>query len=71
MDYSTFVGLDVHKDTIAVAVAKEGTQQPVSLGLIPNTQDSLLKLLKKLVASVSKYCFVMKRAFAVTRFTGF
>ena len=34
MDYTTFVGFDVHKDTIAVAVAKEGNEEPMSLGNI-------------------------------------
>lgn len=49
MDYTTtFVGMDVHKETIAVAIAEEGHSEPVSLGLIPNNHDSLLKLLKKL-----------------------
>lgn len=48
MDYTTtYVGMDVHKDSIAVAIAEEGHSEPVSLGLIPNNHDSLLKLLKK------------------------
>lgn len=57
MDYTTFVGLDVHKDTIAVAVAKEGNGEPMSLGNIPNRPDSLLKLLKRLVASSNRLSF--------------
>lgn len=57
MDYTTFVGLDVHKDTIAVAVAKEGNEEPMSLGNIPNRPDSLLKLLKRLVASSNRLSF--------------
>ena len=49
MNYTTtYVGLDVHKETIAVAIAEEGHSEPVSLGLIPNNHDSLLRLLKKL-----------------------
>jgi len=32
MDYTTFVGMDVHKDTITVAVAEEGNTEPVLLG---------------------------------------
>lgn len=42
-----FVGLDVHAETIAVAVA-EGDGMVRSLGTIPNRFDSLRKLVKKL-----------------------
>ena len=49
MNYiTTYVGMDVHKETIAVAIAEEGQGEPMSLGVIPNNHDSLLKLLKKL-----------------------
>ena len=42
-----FVGLDVHAETIAVAVAeKEGEVR--SLGIIPNRPQSIRKLLAKL-----------------------
>lgn len=61
MDYTTFVGLDVHKDTIAVAVAMEGegNGEALSLGTIPNRPDSLRKLLKRLGASHKrlKFCY--------------
>lgn len=42
-----FVGLDVHADTIAVAVAEAGTDVR-SLGSIPNTPDALRRLVRKL-----------------------
>lgn len=44
-----YVGLDVHADTVAVAVAEEGREGEVrSLGTIPNTYDAIKKLIKKL-----------------------
>jgi hypothetical protein len=42
-----FVGLDVHAETIAVAVA-EVTGDVRSLGVIPNRPESIRRLLKKL-----------------------
>src|SRR5450432_3188759 len=43
-----YVGLDVHKETIAVAVADSGTAEPRGLGMIPNNTDALRTLVKKL-----------------------
>jgi transposase len=42
-----FVGLDVHADTIAVAVAETGGEVR-SLGVIPNRLESIRKLIRKL-----------------------
>jgi len=42
-----FLGLDVHAETIAVAIAEpEGEVR--SLGMIPNREESLRKMIKKL-----------------------
>jgi hypothetical protein len=42
-----FLGLDVHAETIAVSVA-EIDGEVRSLGIIPNRQESIRKLVKKL-----------------------
>jgi transposase len=43
-----FVGLDVHKETIAVATAAAGGGEPRALGIIPNTPAAVGKLIRKL-----------------------
>src|SRR5712672_766578 len=47
MNNLRFVGLDVHAETIAVAVA-ESDGEVRSLGIVPNRAESLHKLIKKL-----------------------
>jgi len=47
MNDTTYVGLDVHKKTISVAVAR-GRGKPHSLGRIPNTPEAIRKQMKKL-----------------------
>lgn len=44
---TTFVGLDVHKDSIAVAYTRQGGE-PVALGTIPNKKESVVKVLGRL-----------------------
>ena len=52
-----FVGLDVHADTIAVAVA-EADGEVRSLGVIPNRMESIRKLVAKLgPAKQLKVCY--------------
>ena len=52
-----FVGLDVHAETIAVAVA-ERDGEVRSLGVIPNREESVRKLVKKLGAVEQlRFCY--------------
>ncbi len=45
----TFVGLDVHKKSISVAIAEDGLREEARfLGLVPNTAGALTKLAGKL-----------------------
>ena len=49
MQTRSFVGLDVHKATIAVSIAEDGRNGEVRfLGAIPNTPDEIAKLAKRL-----------------------
>ena len=56
--YSTkYVGMDVHKETIAVAIAKEGREDPAYYGEIPNTAEAIRKLVKKVASNGEKVSF--------------
>ncbi len=46
--YSHYIGLDVHKDTIAISIASADGSQPRYYGEIVNTQKAIDKLVKKL-----------------------
>jgi hypothetical protein len=48
METVRFVGLDVHKDSIAIAVAEPGRGEPGIIGTIPNDTALLIKRLRKL-----------------------
>ncbi|MGD6858339.1 IS110 family transposase [Bacillus infantis] len=47
-DTIKYVGLDVSKEKIAVAIAEEGRAEPRYWGLIPHTPEAVKKLMKKL-----------------------
>jgi transposase len=47
-DNTKFVGLDVSKEKIAVAIAEQGREKPRYFGMIPNTPEAIRKLVKKL-----------------------
>lgn len=48
MESVRFVGLDVHADSIAIAIAEPGRGEPGGLATIPNDTAMLLKRLRKL-----------------------
>jgi len=52
-----FVGLDVHAETIAVAVAEPERGEVRSLGIIPNDDASVRKLIQKLGKKNLRVCY--------------
>lgn len=59
MEFNSYIGLDVHKETIAVAIADAGRDGEVRFyGEIANTPDAVANLLKKLGGRRSKLHFV-------------
>lgn len=46
--YAAYVGLDVHKDTIAIGVARAGREAPQSWGEIANKPKQVAKLVERL-----------------------
>lgn len=47
-DNTKYVGLDVSKEKIAVAIAEEGREVPRYFGMIPHTLEAVRKLIRKL-----------------------
>ena len=58
-EYSAYIGLDVHKDTIAVAVALPGRGEPVYRGELAHRRGSLRRLIGRLSphGEVLSFCF--------------
>lgn len=57
-DCAKFVGLDVHKSTIAVAIAEGDRRPPVAYGLIENTPEAIARLVKRLSKGNSvRFCY--------------
>ena len=59
VEYSAYVGLDVHNDTISVAVAFPGREDPVFRGEIRNQRSSLRRLIGRLSpdGEVISFCY--------------
>lgn len=58
-NYNTFVGMDVHKNSIEIAIAKKGRNGEVrSYGKIDGTLDALDKVIRKLVSTGACLHFV-------------
>ncbi len=58
MNKTVYVGLDVHKDTIAVAIADEGRRGEMRFfGTITSSADSVLRLTKQLTAAGNRPSF--------------
>lgn len=56
-EYNAYVGLDVHKDTIAVAVTYAGREKAENRGVIPDTKRFLMKLVQRLSRNVDELSF--------------
>lgn len=58
-NFSKYIGLDTHKDTIAVAIAQAGRSKPVYYGEIPNTPEAICRLVKRLnpEGEVLAFCY--------------
>ena len=70
-DRISYVGLDVHKDGIVVAIAVGGRRGEVSeYGQIANTAAALERLVRKLGGSMARPCdFAMRRGRAAMAFS--
>ena len=62
----SFVGMDVHKETISISVAEDGRNGPVRfMGVIPNTAEDVPRW-RSDSRGMGSSTFAMKRAVAGT-----
>ncbi len=59
LQYSKYVGLDVHKDSIVIGVAERSGEPPQFHGRIANTPEAVKRLVKKLSphGEVVAFCY--------------
>jgi len=61
MEHTRFIGLDIHKERISVAVAESGRSGAVEyLGEIANEPGAISKLCDRLRVPASRWRFVMR-----------
>ena len=59
--HAAYIGLDVHKVSISVAIAEIGRQAPEFRGEIPNEPKAIDKLVRQLSASLGSPCCSVTR----------
>ena len=69
-EYSAYVGLDIHKDSIAVAVALPGRQEPTRRGEIKNQRKALLRLIDSISPNGKVVSFCYEAGLELPRFRG-
>lgn len=59
LQFSAYIGLDVHKETISVAVALPGREQPQYRGEIKSGRTSLMRLIRRLSPNgeILSFCY--------------
>ena len=55
-----FIGMDVHKESIEIAIADGTSQEVRRYGKIGGTQDAMRKTLRKLVSQGKKPAFLLR-----------
>ena len=55
--YAAYIGLDVHKETISVAIAASGRGAPDFYGTVPSTPEALTQLARRLAEDPTKVSF--------------
>lgn len=65
---TTYVGMDVHKETIAVGIAKAGRGEPIYYGEIPNTAEAIKNWRERLLVMEGRRHFATKLDHAAMKY---